>query len=104
VVPNRICYSVQAPHVELIQEVPGTPWVCNEHSNLHHLGFWSEALAADSGRLGAAACPLELMGGHGSGPPGMWAYHRDPLGIRIEVVSEDLRPFMEGHLFGPSAG
>jgi hypothetical protein len=25
----------------------------------------------------------------------MWAYHRDPLGVRIEIVNTELRPLME---------
>lgn len=94
-VPNRMCYSTQAPYLELIQEVPGTPWVCNEHSNLHHIGFFSGALAAESGRLHEAACPLEIMDGSAPAAPAMWAYHRDPLGVRVELVSNDLRAMME---------
>lgn len=99
VVPNVMVYSTSAPHIELIQETPGTPWVCNEHSNLHHIGFFSDRLVADSGQLHAASCPLEFMDGHGDGPPAMFAYHRDPLGVRIEVVNADLRSMMEVHMF-----
>ena len=76
-------------------QVPGTPWVCNEHSNLHHIGVFSREVVHHSNRLHAAQCPLELMDGRGDGPPEMWAYHRDPLGVRIEIVSEELRPAME---------
>jgi hypothetical protein len=101
VVPNRICYSTEAPYFELIQEVSNTPWVCNEHSNLHHVGFFSDALAADSDGLRAAACPLEILDGHGSAPPARFAYHRDALGIRIELVSADLRELMEHYMFRP---
>ena len=99
VVPNRIRYSTSAPYVELIQETPGTPWVCNDFSNLHHIGYFSDRLVADSGNLGAARCPLELMDGHGTAPPATFAYHRDPLGVRIEVVNADLRPMMEQFMF-----
>ncbi|HXY90965.1 MAG TPA: VOC family protein [Acidimicrobiia bacterium] len=99
VVPNRICYSTQAPYLELIQEVPGTPWVCNEHSNLHHIGFFSGALAADSAHLSAAACPLELLDGHGDAPPTTFTYHRDPLGVRVEFVNTELRATMEQFMF-----
>ncbi len=99
VVHNVMRYSTSAPYIELIQETPGTPWVCNEHSNLHHIGFFSDQLVADSGQLHAASCPLEFMDGNGDGPPGMFAYHRDPLGVRIEVVNADMRPMMEAHMF-----
>ncbi len=97
--PNRICYSTQPPYLELIQEVAGTPWVCNEHSNLHHIGFFSEALAADSADLSAAACPLELLDGHGDAPPSTFTYHRDPLGVRVEFVNAELRTTMEQFMF-----
>jgi catechol 2,3-dioxygenase-like lactoylglutathione lyase family enzyme len=95
VVPNKICYSTSSPYLELIEEVPGSPWVCNEHSNLHHIGVFSGSLVDESGRFHAAQCPLEWMDGHGSGPPEIWAYHRDPLGVRIEIVNDELRPMME---------
>jgi hypothetical protein len=101
--PNRICYSASSPYLELIEEAPGTPWVCNEHSNLHHLGFFSGALAAESDRLLTAGCPLEIMGGHGDGPPSGWAYHRDQSGVRIEIVDDAMRPAMEQFLFRPPA-
>jgi hypothetical protein len=101
VLPNRVCFSTRSPYIELIQETPGSPWVCNPHSNLHHIGFFSRALAAESDRLRAARCPLEIMGGHGKGPPGGWAYHRDALGVRIEVVDDAMRPTMEQMLMRP---
>jgi catechol 2,3-dioxygenase-like lactoylglutathione lyase family enzyme len=103
IVPNRICYSTSAPYLELIEEVPGTTWVCNSHSNLHHIGFFADALAVSSGQLEAVACPLELMGGHGDGPPAAFAYHRDPLGIRVELVDAEMRPAIESVLAQPPA-
>jgi hypothetical protein len=99
--PNTLCYSTAPPHLELIEEVPGSVWSCNEHSNLHHIGFWSGALVADSQSLSAAACPLQLCGRGPTAEPVSFAYHRDPLGIRIEVVDEAIRPTMEGWLFQP---
>lgn len=95
VVPNRICYSTAPPYLELIQEVPGTPWVCNEHSNLHHIGYFSDDLVADAARLRSVGCPLEMLDGHGDTPPAVWTYHRDPLGVRIEHVASSLRPMLE---------
>jgi catechol 2,3-dioxygenase-like lactoylglutathione lyase family enzyme len=103
-VPNRICYSTAAPYLELIEEQPGTPWVCNEHSNLHHIGFFSDALVADSGHLTQAHCPLELGGRDGSTAPTVFTYHRDPLGVRIEYVDAAIRPMMEEFMFKPPAG
>ncbi len=101
VVPNRICYSTAAPYLELIQEMPGTVWVCNEHSNLHHIGFFSDDLVTDSGSLTTSQCPLELNGREGSTSPTMFTYHRDPLGVRIEYVDVAIRPMMEEFMFQP---
>jgi catechol 2,3-dioxygenase-like lactoylglutathione lyase family enzyme len=99
VLPNTLCYSTSPPYLELIEEVPGSVWVCNEHSNLHHIGFWSGALDADSQRLSAAGCPLQLCGRAGDASPVSWAYHRDPLGVRIELADVAMRTMMETHLF-----
>lgn len=55
-------------------------WVCNEHSNLHHLGFWSDDLAGDSERLTVPGCPLELAGRAGTEAPVTFTYQRGRLG------------------------
>jgi hypothetical protein len=36
-----------------------------------------------------------MMDGTGDGPPWVWAYHRDPLGVRVEIVNVEMRPMME---------
>ncbi len=100
VLPTTMCYSVDEPHLELIQEVPGSVWVCNEFSNLHHIGFWSEDLAADSADLTGSGCPLQLCGRAGDHAPVSFAYHRNDLGIRIEVVDGAMRDAM-AFLFQP---
>jgi hypothetical protein len=46
----------------LIEERSGTSWVCNEHFNVHHVGFFSGTLAADSLELGSRGCPLLMAG------------------------------------------
>jgi Glyoxalase/Bleomycin resistance protein/Dioxygenase superfamily len=99
VVPNTLCYSTEPPHVELVQEVPGTVWECNEHSNLHHIGVWSDALPADSAAYGELRCPLQLCGREGDTTPTQFAYHRDPLGVRIELVDVAMKPMMEEFMF-----
>ena len=57
VISLKLCYSTKAPHLELVEERPGTPWTCNEYSNLHHIGFFSDSLverrATDSKRARA---------------------------------------------------
>lgn len=83
----RLAFSVDEPHLELIEELPGSVWVCNPYSNLHHIGFWGNGLKPEAERLAGNACPVELMGlGPEHGVPTTMTYHRHPLGIRIEVV------------------
>ncbi len=99
--PTTMCYSTGDPCLELIEEVPDTVWVRNEHSNLHHLGAWSADLAGDSAALGAAGCPLQLCGRTGTDAPTAFAYHRDDeLGIRVELVDVGMRDAM-ADLFAP---
>jgi catechol 2,3-dioxygenase-like lactoylglutathione lyase family enzyme len=101
ILPTTFCYSVEEPRLELIEEVPGSVWVCNEHSNLHHIGFWSDDLPAESSRLAGAGCPLQFCGRAGDDAPVSFAYHRNESGVRFEVVAAEMRPAMESFLFLP---
>ena len=102
VLPTKLCYSVGEPHLELIEETPGSVWVCNEHSNLHHIGFWTGELAERSAAFSAAGCPLQLCGRAGDRAPVSFSYHRDGLGVRVELIDEALRPIMTPMLFQPA--
>jgi hypothetical protein len=97
--PLRMCYSVEHPRLELIQELPGSVWECNEHSNLHHIGFWSASLTDDIDHFASTRCPLLLSGRAGDVAPVQSAYHRDPLGIIVELVDDENRPLLEQSLF-----
>jgi len=99
--PNKLCYSTVAPYLELVEELPGSVWVCNEHSNIHHIGFWTDALTSDSDAFGASQCPLQLCGREGVEAPVQFAYHRDPLGVRFELVDIAMKPMMEEFMFKP---
>jgi hypothetical protein len=92
--PTTMCYSVDDPHLELIEEVPGSVWVCNDFSNLHHIGVWSDDLEVDGARLAASGCPLEICGRAGDRAPVSFGYHRNGLGVRIEIVGAGLREAM----------
>ena len=71
----KVCCSTVAPYLELLEEVPGTTWECNAHSNLHHIGFWSDAIEEDSARWSSARCPL-VLGRHSAGEL-RTAYHEN---------------------------
>jgi glyoxalase/bleomycin resistance protein/dioxygenase superfamily protein len=100
VLPTTMCYSVDAPHLELMQEVPGSVWACNEFSNLHHIGFWSDDLGGDGAELAGSGCPMQMCGRAGADAPVSFAYHRSDLGVRIEIVDRAMRDVM-GFLFQP---
>jgi hypothetical protein len=99
--PMTICYSIDEPRLELIEEVPGSVWRCNSDSNLHHIGFWSDDLPGASARLSELGCPMQLCGRAGAEAPRSFAYHYGALGVRIEVVDAALRSTMESLLFAP---
>lgn len=102
--PITFCYSTGTPSIELIEEAPGSIWVRNDHSNIHHIGFWSDQLADHSGTLAAAGCPLQLCGREGEGAPAMFAYHGfGDLGVRVELVDGGLRDTM-AFFFEPDPG
>jgi catechol 2,3-dioxygenase-like lactoylglutathione lyase family enzyme len=92
--PTAMCYSTGDPCLELIEEVPGSVWIRNESSNLHHIGFWAD-LDRSSAALSEVGCPLQLCGRAGNEAPMAFAYHRDDeLGVRIELVDVALRDAM----------
>jgi catechol 2,3-dioxygenase-like lactoylglutathione lyase family enzyme len=104
--PTTLSYSTGDPCLELIEETPGTVWVRNEHSNLHHLGFWTDGFADASASLTASGCPLQLCGRSGTDAPVSFAYHGlDDFGVRVELVDTAWREAM-AFLFepDPSAG
>jgi hypothetical protein len=90
----RFVYSKTEPRVELIQSVPGSPWVPAADSGIHHAGFWSDDMVGDAQALVARGYVEEARGIYPDGAP-MWAYHRSPRGPRIELVSRGLQPGLE---------
>jgi len=98
--PQRLSYSEGPPHLELIEEIPGTGWVCNEHSNLHHIGYSTASIVADSHHMGAIACPLEAMMGPGPDPQ-FWVMHGDDMLVRIELVDAGAREHMKPMMTAP---
>jgi hypothetical protein len=87
-------YSMSTPRLEVIQSVPGTLWTPVPGSGIHHLGYWSDDLAADSALLSQRGYEAEASGVRPDGVP-YWAYHRRPGGPRIEIVSRELQPNLE---------
>jgi hypothetical protein len=87
-------YSQSMPRVEVIQSIPGTVWIPAPGSGLHHLGYWSDDVAADADLLTSRGYAREAAGVRPDGEP-VWAYHRRPGRPRIELVSRQIQPGLE---------
>jgi catechol 2,3-dioxygenase-like lactoylglutathione lyase family enzyme len=89
-VPFKFVYSIEAPHLEIVQEVPGTIWAAGSGGAAHHLGYWADDIAAAVAALEAAGYRLEAR------PAGVelstFAYLLDPTGVRIEIVDRAAFP------------
>ena len=94
----RFVYSMQAPHVELIQQVPGTPWSAAAAHAVHHLGYFTEDFAATAEALQADGFTLELCPAGDSDAPSIFAYYLSPDGIRIEIVDRNVFGDLDGFL------
>ena len=101
--PLRLCYSIDAPHIELIQHTPGSMWECNEHSNLHHVGFWSDTIPEDSRAMEQVGCPLGVCFRDEQNRPAFFAHHRSTLGFWVEMVDAALEPQVRETMLQPDA-
>jgi hypothetical protein len=86
-------YSKSTPRIEVIQSIPGTLWIPAATSGVHHLGYWSDDVAADAERLMERGFAREATGIRAGEP--VWAYHRSAGGPRIELVSRQLQGGLE---------
>ncbi|OBF11297.1 VOC family protein [Mycobacterium sp. ACS4331] len=95
-VPFSFVYSLQAPHLELVQAVPGSVWTAAPGQAAHHLGYWVDDLASAAAQLESSGFRLEAR------PTGdelsQFAYYIDPVGVRIEIVDRGLFPDWPGFL------
>ncbi|MEV7981802.1 VOC family protein [Streptomyces sp. NPDC086519] len=93
----RYAYSLDAPHIELVQEIPGTPWTATGHIATHHLGYFCDDLATTSKRLTESGFALEACAVI-DGAPSVFAYHLAPSGVRIEIVDRARIPDFPAYL------
>lgn len=87
-VPLRFTYSMDEPHVEVVQAVPGTLFVATPRAH-HHIGYWSDDIEADLASIEDAGAVIDGRGywPDGSGP--IWAFASPPSGGRIELVGRN---------------
>ena len=63
-------------------------------AGLHHIGYWSDDVAADSAKLVQRGYTAEAVSTRSDGTPS-WAYHRGATGPRIELVTRMVQPALE---------
>jgi hypothetical protein len=89
---STIVYSVQSPYIELIQEVPGTPWTAAPGNSVHHVGYFTDNLVETARALESNGFTFEMTGEVPGSEFGMFAYYIDYFCTRIEIVDRALFP------------
>jgi hypothetical protein len=98
----RCAYSTSVPRLELVRSLPGTMWE-PASGGIHHVGFWSEDVAADSAELAGAGYVLEASRTGSDGQP-FFTFQRSTAGFRIELVSTAARAGLEQCWATPAGG
>src|SRR5260370_19146339 len=103
---STIVYSVQSPHLELLQEVPGTPWTAAPGNSVHHLGYFTDNLAETAQLLERNGFTFEMTAHVPGQELALFAYYVDAMGTRIEIVDHalfpDFTPFAQSRAAQPS--
>jgi hypothetical protein len=86
----KIVISLDAPHIELVEALPGTVWDRTAVGALHHIGYFTDDLAAAQASLEANGFTMEVCGLDDTGQVDSFAYFTDSNGVRIEVVHRRL--------------
>ncbi|WP_327316574.1 VOC family protein [Streptomyces sp. NBC_01235] len=89
-------YSKSTPRIEIVRPVPGTLWEPTPGSGIHHLGYWSDDVAADTAELERHGYEVEATHRGPDGAP-FFAFLRggEVTGFRVELVSSAARPALE---------
>lgn len=87
---STIVYSLQSPHLELVQEVPGSPWTAAPGNAVHHVGYFSDDLAGSARALEDNGFTFEMTADVPGSEIGLFAYYTDASGARIEIVDRSL--------------
>jgi hypothetical protein len=89
---STFVYSLQSPHVELIQQVAESPWTAAAGNSVHHLGYFVDDLAETAGALEANGFAFEATADISPPDLALFAYFIDAFGTRIEIVDRALFP------------
>jgi catechol 2,3-dioxygenase-like lactoylglutathione lyase family enzyme len=88
-------YSRTLPRLEIIRRVPGTLWEPVAGGGVHHVGYWSDDVAADAAELTRQGFVTEASRAGSGGAP--FAFLRGPSGLLVELVGRVARPGLENY-------
>lgn len=94
-------YSRTLPRLEIVRRIPGTLWEPVAGGGVHHVGFWSDDVAADAAELTGQGFVTEAARTGSGGAP--FAFLRGPSGLLVELVDRVAQPGLEtywGHRGG----
>ncbi|RBM21982.1 hypothetical protein DI005_08175 [Prauserella sp. PE36] len=99
----RCAFSVTVPRLELVRSIPGTLWEPVAGGGIHHVGFWSDDVAADSAELAAHGYVTEASR-TGVDGAAYFSFQRSTKGFRIELVSRAAEPGLRRCWAAPGTG
>jgi hypothetical protein len=89
---STFVYSLESPHLELITEVPASPWAAAPGNSIHHLGYFTDDLADTARILEDNGFTFEATADVSPPDLALFAYYIDAFGTRIEIVDRALFP------------
>jgi hypothetical protein len=95
-------FTLDGPvHIELIEAAPGTIWELGAGPGIHHIGLWTDDVAAEAERLVRSGMPVVAGGVDADGSvPGYFSYHDNPQGGKLELVHIDKQRGMHDWIRG----
>ncbi|MGH3967663.1 MAG: VOC family protein [Mycobacterium sp.] len=100
---STFVYSLQSPHVELVQQVSDSPWTAAPHNAVHHLGYFTDDLAGTARALEDNGFSFEATAAVSEAELSLFAYYVDASGTRIEIVDRALFPDFDAFLQSASS-
>ncbi|MQY18727.1 VOC family protein [Nocardia macrotermitis] len=87
----RCAYSRTTPRLEVVRSVADSLWQPAGEGGLHHIGYWSDDVAADTAQLAERGYAVEATrAGVGGGL--FFAFLRSAEGFRVELVDRVAEP------------
>lgn len=98
-------YSCEGPHrIELLQGGAGSVWDCGDRPGLHHVGVWSDDVAAETAAAEAAGWHVAAAATAPEDGYGTFTYVVSPSGLIVELVSSAAKPRFDTWWAGGSMG